>query len=64
MRHKRLKNSSIETDNIIQSTKIDETQQSNLFLKLLDYFVQPPPHTIRIFVYYVKNLEEDYTKLL
>ena len=31
MRHKRLKNSSIETGNIIQSTKIDETQQSQSF---------------------------------
>ena len=26
--HKRLKNSSIETDNTLESTKIDETQQS------------------------------------
>ena len=44
--HKKLKNSSIE----IGST-LDSTNNVNLFLKLLDYFVQTLPYTIRIFVY-------------
>ena len=38
-------------------SKLMRPNNLTFFLKLLDYFVQPLPHTTRIFGYYVKNLE-------
>ena len=59
---KRQKNSCIENDNILESTKIDETHQSKSFSetpRLLRSTTSPYDKNI-----YVKNLEENSTKLL
>ena len=47
-----------------RKAKLMRPNNLNLFLKLLNYFVQPLSHTIKIFLYYVKKLEEKSTKLL